>query len=222
MPLFREQPELLEPFRRGEPRALEVVYFAYVERVELILRRGFQIQREQKRVTGASPSDVRDLLQEVFLRAFDERARRAFDGVREYGPYLATIARNVLADWGRKRGQTLLLDEIPAHLEPSTVEPDALEEEDPRVLRIVEEYISGLTPELRGVHRERYELAHSQAEAARALELSRQQLRTLEGHLRKGLARALLRAELGASLKNQPVSAPARIDSGSAREARKQ
>ena len=196
MTLFRERPELLSLFRGGDPRTFETVYWAYVERVEGILRHGFQMARDQRRISGASSGDVRDLLQEVFMRAFSEQARSSYDGVREFGPYLSTIARNVLADWGRKRRPVLLVDEIPAHWEPSATEPELLAEEDPGVLRVVEQYIAGLSPQLRAVHRERYELSGSQEAAAAALGISRQHLRTLEAHLRKGLARALLRAEL--------------------------
>lgn len=202
MTLFRERPDLLRPFREGESRALEAVYWHYVGRVERILRYGFQLNRDQRRITGASPGDVRDLVQEVFLRAFVESARLRYDGVREYGPYLTAIARNVLADWGRKRGQALFTDELRDDLDLAAPEPDLPATEEQAVLSVVDTYIQSLPEELRAVHRERYELCRSQDAAAEALGISRQRLRTLEGHLRKGLSRALLRAELGESAKN--------------------
>jgi ABC-type Fe3+ transport system permease subunit len=38
-------------------------------------------------------ADVEDLVQEIFVKAFSDKARLSFDGLRDYGPFLFTIAR---------------------------------------------------------------------------------------------------------------------------------
>ena len=53
------------------------------------------------------PQDLADLVQEVFMRAFSREGRQAYDGLRDYGPYLFAIARNVLVDWARVRGREI-------------------------------------------------------------------------------------------------------------------
>src|SRR5258706_11892085 len=93
--LFRDRPALLDAFYRGDGPALEDVYWGYVDLVEGIARHGFLVLRSGQRVHGAGRDEIADLVQETFARAFGDRARRAYDGQRPYGPYLATIARNL-------------------------------------------------------------------------------------------------------------------------------
>jgi RNA polymerase sigma-70 factor (ECF subfamily) len=184
VPLFLERPELLAAFHRGEERALEEVYWAYVTRVERMVRFGSLLVGSGSRVRGAA-DDVEDLVHETFARAFTDRARRAYDGKRRYGPYLAAIARNLLVDEARRRGRELLTAELADDLPlEDASEPDWA---DPATTRAVEEYVARLPDELRAVHHHRYERGSSQEAAAAALGLSRQQIRTLEQRLRDGL-----------------------------------
>src|SRR6478672_2492853 len=83
--------ELLSAFRAGERAALERVYLAYVDDVFRLIAVGFE----------RNPHEQRSLVQDVFVRAFSDRARLGFDGIRPYRPYLLTIARNVLVDRAR-------------------------------------------------------------------------------------------------------------------------
>jgi DNA-directed RNA polymerase specialized sigma24 family protein len=53
---------------------------------------------------------IADLVQEVFVRAFSTDARHAYDGRREYGHYLAAIARNCFIDLLRARRREILID----------------------------------------------------------------------------------------------------------------
>jgi RNA polymerase sigma factor (sigma-70 family) len=197
VPFLRSHPELLAGFRRGDRSALEAVYWAYVDRVERVVARGHSIARKGKRVEGAGEGNVADLVQEVFLRAFADRARAAYDGVRDYAPYLTVIARNLLTDFARKQGREAsfeLLDEddAPAAPEPGDGEAWA----DAETIRVVENFLEGLDEELRGVHHTRYELGMSQERAAEALGCTRQQFRTREARLRDGLRKALRDARL--------------------------
>jgi RNA polymerase sigma-70 factor, ECF subfamily len=190
MTLFRDRPELLPAFRRGDRSALEAVYWAYVDRVERLIRGGWRTATGEH-VAAPGSADVADLVQETFARAFTERARLAFDGLREFAPYLATIARNLLVDWARRRGREVTADIGDL---PSTSDPGPDEEQpwaDESTMKKVVDYIEGLPSELREIHTQRYLHGRSQRDAATALGISRQQLRTREQRLRDGLRRVL-------------------------------
>src|SRR5262249_11634628 len=116
MPFFRGRPERLQAFRIGERAVVEEGYWAYLSLVERIVRHGFR-RTGAAEAAGVPTSEIADAVQEVFARAFREKARLAYDGIREYGPFLTTIARNVVADWGRRRGHSVV--EIP-------IDPDEL------------------------------------------------------------------------------------------------
>jgi len=194
MPIFRTTPGLLERFRAGSREAMETVYWAYVRKIEAQLRAGFALSLGRK-VPGVAATELEDLVQEVFAKAFSERARLAFDGTRDYGPFLSTLARNVVVDWARKRNRHLVFadsGELTENLvETAPQEPWA----EPDALRVVETYLRTLPENLAAVHRERYVLGHTQKIAAEALGLSRQQLRTCEDQIREGLDRALKGSE---------------------------
>src|SRR5216110_1237368 len=97
MPIFRDDPNLLTRFRRGERDALLHVYRCYADDVAQALRRGFGL--------GTFPlqsADVVDLVQESFAKAFSPAGRVGFDGQRDYRPYLLALVRNVYVDWLRR------------------------------------------------------------------------------------------------------------------------
>ena len=84
-PSLHNAPGLLERFRRGSRDAMEAVYWAYAPRVELWVRRGFRI-KYGVRVPGVRSDDLEDLVQEIFAKAFSDKARLSFDGaVRGFG-----------------------------------------------------------------------------------------------------------------------------------------
>jgi RNA polymerase sigma factor (sigma-70 family) len=205
MPFFRNNPELLPAFRAGRRDVLERLYWATVHRVEAIVRHGFWVASSRTHVRGVAAAEVGDVVQEVFARAFRERARNGYDGLREYTPYLSTIARNTVIDWARRRGADVekLAEDI-ADLADIGPRADATADEAPlpwaddAVMQVVEAYIAGLPADLRQVHEQRYVLGRSQNDAAAALGTTRQRLRTAEAKLRSGLARELRRAKLKA------------------------
>jgi RNA polymerase sigma-70 factor, ECF subfamily len=175
--IFVERPGLLPRFRRGERAALEEIYFAYVDLVAFVVRQ------------SAHGAHAADLIQETFARAFAERARLGYDGLRPYRPFLLTIARNLLVDDARKRGRELVVEDPPEPL-PSEGAADP-EWADADTVAVVERYVAGLDARLRALYEERYVKDRSQNEAAAALGLTRQKVRTLEEKLRRGLERAL-------------------------------
>jgi len=189
---FEGNRDLLDRFRRGDRTALEQVYWCYVDRVERLVRGCLA-------AIGANASDappnVEDLVQDVFARAFGRGARQSYDGLRDYGPYLFTVARNAVADAVRLSRREVLadFDSFPdaAAIRDGSTEGENEQWADPSVVAVVRSYVAALPAGLRDVHHQRYVLGLSQDGAAAALGISRQQLRTLEKKLRRGLAREL-------------------------------
>ena len=89
---------LLLAFRRGNPDALEAVYRLHVGEVESWVRRGLL------RMGRLNAADLADLVQDIFVRAFSDSARASYDGLREYVPFLMTLARNLLHRLGAPVG----------------------------------------------------------------------------------------------------------------------
>lgn len=179
MPYLRQKAALLTAFRAGDPEAMAEVYWAYVSRVESFVRK------------FAEPVDVPDLVQEAFVRALAETSRRAYDGVRDYGPYLVAVARNLVIDRARIRGRELPTDSDELAEHPAEDDGDAPPWAEPATVKVVEAYLAGLPAPLRAVHDARYVRGLSQRSAAEVIGISRQQLRTQEARLRGGLAEAL-------------------------------
>src|SRR4029079_16124607 len=129
-----------------------------------------------------SRADASDVVQDVFAKAFSSTARAAYDGEREYGPFLRRIARNTVIDRLRRtkheamrRVELSWALEAPASLASVEEAPFT-----PDLLAGAVRFRVGLNPELKAVHEQRFLAADSQAIAAQKLGISRQNLRTLE------------------------------------------
>jgi RNA polymerase sigma factor (sigma-70 family) len=192
--------DLLARFRSGERDALAEVYRRYLPRLEQLLRRGFQVRDCSVRVPGVfNPDDLADTLQEVFARAFKPEARAAYDGRRDYWPYLAVIARNMVVSRHRRSGRELLGLESASLDEENVV--DCVDDPgtpwlDPRSVAIAQAYVASLPEPIRAVHAARYVQALSQRDAAKQLGLSRPKVRKLEDRMRRELRRLLEQAGL--------------------------
>jgi RNA polymerase sigma-70 factor (ECF subfamily) len=196
MPIFRGNSQLFRRFRQGEREALEQVYRVYVDKIASIVRHGFRLPGSTARVPGLGfgADEIADVVQEVFAKSFSAPARAAYDGVRDYGPYLYAIARNVIADRARRTKRELPTpwDELERardqDLEPNDERPPWADE---ATIAAARDYVAGLADDLKGLHQARYVDGLSQREAAERLGISRQVLRTLEGRLRDGLRERL-------------------------------
>lgn len=106
---FYKNPEFLAAFREGCPRALDRVYRFFERPLRNFILRGFAFESDGRQMyfNGLyDPSDVEDIVQETFRRAFGAKARQTFDGVRPYKNYLFTIARNaIITDVANRRRQ---------------------------------------------------------------------------------------------------------------------
>lgn len=90
---------LLQGFKQGRREALTEVYRMYAGQIATHLRRGFSFESrgQTHRFVGyGSAYELHDVLHETFVRAFEPGARERYDGIRPYGPYLKTIARNIV------------------------------------------------------------------------------------------------------------------------------
>jgi RNA polymerase sigma-70 factor (ECF subfamily) len=188
MPVFRDHPELLSPFREGQPAALDRVYRFYVRSVDKYAR---TLARSSNIPELGQASAVGDLIQDVFIRAFSDSARGSYDGLREYGPYLMTIARNCFIDGVRARGREVLKAPEELAQDADDVIPSSRRSADPAVMAVLQTYLNGLSSELRGVYEQRFVVGNSQDEASAVLGISRRAVRTGEVRLRSGLRKAL-------------------------------
>jgi RNA polymerase sigma-70 factor, ECF subfamily len=182
---------LLEAFRDGDRGALEEVYCMYVGTVRRLVATLLWRHRAVDGVRAArgGQPDLPDVVQEVFICAFAPSARRRFDGLRDYQPFLRRIARDVTVDHVRRDRPHLPLDDE-ASARIAAEQP--LDLAQLRVLAVLESSVASLPPELRHVHDAIYVDGLSQREAAAALGLGRQTVRTRDARLRH-----VLRLELG-------------------------
>ena len=113
--LLSSDAALLQGYRQGDAAAMTRVYYAYVYDIIEFLRRGFAFDAGGKRYffSGYSePWHLESRIQEVFIKAFSERARLAYDGTRPFFNYLIRIARNsVMDDFRSRRRDALQISE---------------------------------------------------------------------------------------------------------------
>lgn len=211
MTLFRDRPELLPAFRRGDRAALEAVYRHYFSDVSRILRLGFVTGAEAKTRIPALRDDaaLRDAIQEVFTRALQERARLSYDGLRPYRPFLLQITRNLRVDQVRSAGRELPLSSLGPDAESDldidgviarnvavseAAQADPQRDREWRRLRSqTEAYIATLDEESRHFIGLRFDQERSQADVAQAMGVTRRHVRTLEERVQIGLRRFLNR-----------------------------
>jgi RNA polymerase sigma factor (sigma-70 family) len=201
MTIFVSDENLLLGFRAGDKAALSRVYCHYVDAVETLLRRYLAVAAGGRWRTSAR-SDLSDVLQEAFVKAFAPAARLAYDRRREYRPFLMAIARNALVDHLRGASREIRWEgsAIEALISGESDAVDVDPWADPHTISLAERYIASLSDPERHVYEQRYVRCHSQEHCALALGMTRQRVRTIEGKLRGGLARAIYRANLGASI----------------------
>ena len=185
MGVFEGDRALLTDFRAGRREALTRVYLATVERVAELVACGFSLG-DGVRVPPVRAAQQADVIQEVYLRAFSERARLSYDGISAFEPWLLTIAKNFMIDEGRKRGH--VVPSGAASHEPEVLPVSPEEELDWRTLQqATRGWVSSQSPELQDFVRLRFTEERSQAEVASALGVTRRKVRTLEEQVLAGL-----------------------------------
>jgi len=193
--------DLLRAFRAGDHRALARIYEQYAHELRRTLARRGRLADE----------DLADVLQDVFAHTFSVQVRKSYDGRREFRPFLHAIARNVLCDWARRRKRESSpiceIVDANAQLIDHPVESPSLS----MLAEIVEGFVNDMPPELREVYVERYLEARTQAQAAAALGISRQTLRTRERRLVDSLRTILEVTEFAGGKQKSPTNDCAKI-----------
>ena len=191
-------PAFWTAFREGDPRVLAEIYLIYAPAIERRLR-AHPLSRSQ------AAEDLHDLVQETFCRAYAAPARRSYDSARPFHPYLLRIGLNLLTDrfrsWCLETGARR---ELAAELsETERTEPA----HDPLLVAGVTEVVAALPPDCREVFEARFVDGLSQRQAARALGISHQSLRTLEKQIKRGLRRRLRLRRKRSTRRRSPVAA---------------
>ncbi len=194
---LENDPPLLAAFRRGERAALASVYRLYVEDVARAVRRGVRVSVEGVIIRvgdDLAEVDVEVVVQDTFVRAFAPRARDAYDGLRPFGAWVATIARNLLIDRARaaKKDQRLVsIDDVEVDGGGATADESVAAGE---LSQVIDACVRGFDERERTFFRLRFVDGLAQREAAAQMGLSVITVRRLDARLRGHLLAALREA----------------------------
>jgi RNA polymerase sigma factor (sigma-70 family) len=186
-------------FREGRRDALERIYREHVAGVVAFLRSGFMYTTNDTptRFPGVRDSlELESFVQEVFARAFAERARLAYDGLRPYGAFLNGIAKNIILDHLRRQARHGEVLTGPETLDATPTAPSdpEMSEDERRGRELVQEFLSTTCDDRdRTLYALRYDRELSQVDAAREAGLTRIQVRRWETKFRDRLLRFLKR-----------------------------
>jgi len=189
--LLAEDRVLLKRFKEGERQAMSAVFRHYCEPLAGYIRRGLRCPGDgHKGGTGRGRLEAQDLLAETFRRAFEERARLAYDGLSSYEGYLKTIARNLLIDHLRRPDIVRLPeaavdeDERVSDHEERPPSPERMAEQ-AELARLLRSFLEPLTQVEQSFVELRFRQGLSQEQVAERLGQTRRFARTLEGDLRR-------------------------------------
>ena len=127
--LLRDDAAVREAFRKGERSAMAHVYTEYSPLVQIICTHGFGGFRG-----FFSSADREDAVQQIFVAAFEERTRLAYDGLKPYGSFLRGVAQNTIRRMLEKRTRFQRTD-APAPQEERGLEELAIEGETLSIVR---------------------------------------------------------------------------------------
>jgi RNA polymerase sigma-70 factor (ECF subfamily) len=208
--------KLLEAFQRGDRDAMEQVYKHYHRGVANFLRKGFTFRSGSTHFyfRGISdPHDLKSAVQEVFRRAFEDKARHSYNGVNSFSNWVLAIGRNMVINQFRnrevafssvikatdERGHLAILDDevteeysgvLYGH--PAGPQDTALERDELREL--MEIFTGELSEHDQQLLVLRFTQGVGQAETAKLLGSTRMKVRTAEARLRNRLRAYLKRA----------------------------
>jgi RNA polymerase sigma factor (sigma-70 family) len=197
--LLLNDKELCARFREGDRTAMEAVYDYYIDPIARFLSTGFSFSSAGKpmRYRGATQrADLHDLIAETFRRAFEQRARLAYDQNVPYLRYLKQIARNIVIDRLRAEKRLEIGDQLveaswnKAMDLNSAATPEKLYQQ--RELdQLMRAFVDELPKESRQFIELRYAKDLSQDQLAKRLGTSRRWVRNRERKLRSALMRHL-------------------------------
>ena len=184
---------VLDGFRRGDPAALTRVYREYSPLLARFLARTFSVRGgSASSAFRLSALDLQDAHQESFVRAFAERNRKAYDGLRPFEGWLFSIGRSAAIDLLRAKGkvanEAVSLDEgnLPeVGSDDKGPEDQALEHE---IRALVQRFLATLDGQARRLAELRFAEGRSQEQASAELGLTRSEVRTREKRVREAFA----------------------------------
>jgi RNA polymerase sigma factor (sigma-70 family) len=202
MTLFQENRTLLDAFRRGEESALRAIYDYYINKVELLVANGWYDAQNKSRSIGIVDFEVQaELIQEIFLKAFSDKARLSYDGIRPYKNFLISIARNVIIDHLRKTPRDVLsLVDAEFDINSGVIDSTSLADSEPhaetdldwqRCLAATAEYVKGLDEMNRKFVVLRFQQELPILEVSRQMGITRGKARFLEKNLARNLKKRL-------------------------------
>jgi len=205
---------LLEAFKRGERAAMDEVYRHYVSGVNAFLRKGFTFRsgRGNFYFRGIQePSELNSGVQEVFRRAFEDKARASYNGVNSFTNWVLAIARNMIINQFRnreiafsdyiapsdERGHLAIIDDEVTEEYSGVLYAQNTARQDTRLeteelKQLIGEFMGELTEHDRKLLILRFAEGKGQEETATLLGSTRMKVRTSEAKLRSRL-RAYLR-----------------------------
>ncbi len=184
MTIFREQPELLVPFKAGDEKVLTKIFQWSAPRLK-----GFF----KGRGVG-SWFDVEILVTETLEHAFRPQAREAYDGARVFWNWIAEIGRNVLFDHRAKEKWRAHVDSLEGDDwddQPGVPTISPLEIERLQVRWEASQYVEMLPDSDRRFVVLRFIEERPQEDVAGLLDVGRRQVRTQEAAILKGLRKHL-------------------------------
>ena len=206
--------ELLTRFREGEKDAMEEVYRHYSPGVTRFLRQGFTFRSKGSHCYFKGiklDDDLRSAVQEVFRRAFEDRARNAYNGINSFSNWVLAIGRNMVINGFRNReisfSSYISTKDTRSHL---AVMDDAVTEDYTGVLYgrqtrgqemtvehtelkgLIDRFMEELNPDERQLLLLRFVEGKAQEDTAKAIGSTRMKVRTSETKLRRRLRAFLL------------------------------
>jgi RNA polymerase sigma-70 factor (ECF subfamily) len=187
----------LDGYRRGDRAAFARVLDRYLDDVARTVRAGVVVAVDGQRTRvgrGLPEHEVEALIHDTFVRAFAETARTGYDGVRPFGAYLATIARNLVVDHGRRTQHDRAAAAVV--IDPDTLVDDEIPRADDalagrELAAVVAQFVRELDELDRRVFALRYEEEASHRAIGAELGLTEIQVRRREARLRAALLAAL-------------------------------
>lgn len=166
--------------------------------LELRLKRMIRARDGRSSAGSLSADDVNEIVQETLCRAIQALDASRYDGTRHLLPYLAGISFNVLSDLKRARSRHCrrgaMLEALALHSSDPCASEIDLELEFDQRSELVRGWLAQQPPPVQQLCHRRFWLGESQRVAAATLNLSRQQVRTLERQIRSSLSRHLIDA----------------------------
>lgn len=180
----------LDAFRRGDRAALARVFDVYADDVASTLRAGVVVEGEggrERKASGLQEPDVEQLVQETFLKAFEERARHSYDGVRPFGAWLATIARNLLIDRARAAARHPTAHGLDVERFAAAGPDPQSAAQERELVRLVDGFATGLGEPDKSIFRLRLVEGRGHKETGAAVGLSEMQVRRRDARIKQAL-----------------------------------